>query len=182
MLRSSSVNPAILLWRDTFWLRGLDINSARIRSIVYPTLLNPRCPNQECSSFKDHSKSQIAPHGFFKTKAGKRRRFRCQSCRTSFSSVKRTPYFRIQHPHSKLDQVASMSVDGVSKSSISRVQSIAWKTVPRWREKASLSCRQFNRHTTIPRCVQLPCPSASIQDFRITIPIEGQSHPFCFQC
>ena len=110
--------------------------------------MHPHCPNQECSSFKGYSRSQISPHGFYKTKAGKRRRFRCQLCRTTFSSTNGTPYFRIQHPRSKFDQVASMSVEGVSKSSISRVQSIAWNTVHRWLEKASISCRQFNRHTT----------------------------------
>jgi IS1 family transposase len=74
--------------------------------------------------------------------------FRCQVCRTTFSSTSRTPYFRIQHPRSKFDQVATLSVEGVNKSAISRVQSVAWNTVHRWLEKAAKSCRQFNRNKT----------------------------------
>src|ERR1035437_9919223 len=42
------------------------------------------------------------------------------------------------------DQVAALSVDGVSKSAIARVQQIAWNTVDRWLEKAAAACRLFN--------------------------------------
>jgi hypothetical protein len=66
----------------------------------------------------------------------------------TFSSTTGAPYFRIQHPRLKFDQVASMSVEGVNKSAISRVQSVAWNTVHRWLEKAAKSCRQFNRDNT----------------------------------
>ena len=69
-------------------------------------------------------------------------------CKTTFSSTAGTPYFRIQHPRSKFDQVASLSVEGVNKSAISRVQSVGWNTVHRWLKKAAKSCRQFNRTNT----------------------------------
>ena len=42
------------------------------------------------------------------------------------------------------DQVATLSVEGVNKSAIARVQRIAWNTVDRWLEKAAASCRRFN--------------------------------------
>jgi IS1 family transposase len=42
------------------------------------------------------------------------------------------------------DQVAALSVEGVNKSAIARVQQIAWNTVDRWLEKAAASCRRFN--------------------------------------
>ena len=37
------------------------------------------------------------------------------------------------------DQVAALSVEGVNKSAIARVQQIAWNTVDRWLEKAATS-------------------------------------------
>ena len=42
------------------------------------------------------------------------------------------------------DQVAALSVEGVSKSAIARVQQIAWNTVDRWLEKAAAACHLFN--------------------------------------
>ncbi len=37
-----------------------------------------------------------------------------------------------------------MSVEGVNKSAIARVQQIVWNTVDRWLENAAASCRRFN--------------------------------------
>jgi IS1 family transposase len=42
------------------------------------------------------------------------------------------------------DQVAALSVEGVNKSAIARVQHIAWNTVDHWLEKAAAACRLFN--------------------------------------
>jgi len=40
--------------------------------------------------------------------------------------------------------VALLSVEGLNKSAIARVQHIAWNTVDRWLEKAGGCCRRFN--------------------------------------
>jgi IS1 family transposase len=42
------------------------------------------------------------------------------------------------------DEVAALSVEGVSKSAIARAKRIAWNTVDRWLEKATACCRRFN--------------------------------------
>ena len=55
-----------------------------------------------------------------------------------------TPYYRIQHRRSTFDEVASLSVEGTSKSAIARVKGLAWNTVDRWLEKAAACCRRFN--------------------------------------
>ena len=44
--------------------------------------------------------------------------------------------------------VIALRVEGVSISSISRIEGIAWNTVARWLEKAAQVCRRFN-HTRI---------------------------------
>ena len=104
----------------------------------------PNCPDQECANHRFTGCQNVVPLGFYRTRAGKRRRFRCMVCGKTFTSTKGTPYFRLQYPRSKFDQAAYMSVEGVSKSAISRIQSIGWNTVHRWLEKASASCLKFN--------------------------------------
>jgi transposase-like protein/IS1 family transposase len=102
----------------------------------------PRCPDTACART-----ASVIRHGFYKTKSGKRRRYRCRSCGQTFCSTKGTPYYRLQHRRSTFDQVASLSVEGVSKSAIDRVKGIACNTVDRWLEKAAECCRRFNDST-----------------------------------
>jgi transposase-like protein len=102
----------------------------------------PHCPISACSN-----SFSIVPHGFYKTKSGRRRRYRCTSYGKTFCSTRGTPYYRLQHRRSTFDEVASLSVEGVSKSAIARVKRIAWNTVDRWLERASECCRRFNDTT-----------------------------------
>jgi transposase-like protein/IS1 family transposase len=102
------------------------------------------CPHCECPLFGKAGASNVVPHGFYKTRSGKRRRYRCQACAKTFSSTKGTPYYRLQHRRSTFDEVAALSVEGVSKSAIARVKGLAWNTVDRWLERAAECCRRFN--------------------------------------
>jgi len=96
----------------------------------------PCCPNPECPSRKAGEKATVAPHGFYKTRSGRRRRYRCCACRLTFGSTRGTAYYRLQHRRELFDEVANLSVEGVNKSAISRVKGIAWNTVHRWLERA----------------------------------------------
>ena len=98
----------------------------------------PRCHNSDCSQ------SSVIRHGFYKTKSGKRCRYRCTSCGKTFCLNRATPYYRLQHRRRTFDEVASLSVEGVNKSAIARVKSLSWNTVDRWLEKAAACCRWFN--------------------------------------
>jgi hypothetical protein len=51
-------------------------------------------------------------------------------------------------PAPTLDEVATLSVDGMSKSAIARVKRIVWNTVHRWLERAAAWCRRFNDQKT----------------------------------
>ena len=62
----------------------------------------------------------------------------------TFSSTKGTAYYRLQHRRALFDEVASLSVEGVNKSAISRVKGIGWNTVHRWLERAGEICLRFN--------------------------------------
>lgn len=109
---------------------------------------NRACPNSECGQYGEKGAGNIIRHGFAKKKRGRTRRFRCTACRTTASGLKGTPYYRLQHSRNKFDQVAAMSVEGVSKSAISRIMEISWNTVARWIEKAAVAARAFNQRMT----------------------------------
>jgi IS1 family transposase/transposase-like protein len=102
------------------------------------------CPDRRCSRSRKSTAGSIIRHGFYKTTWGKRRRFQCRICGKTFCSTTRTPYYRLQHRRATFDEVATFSVEGMSKSAIGRVKRIAWNTVHRWLERAATWCRYFN--------------------------------------
>ena len=105
---------------------------------------NRRCLNLACPLRGKVSSGNIVRHGFYRTRSGKRRRYRCGECGKTFSSTKGTPYYRLQHRRATFDGVIALRVEGVSISAISRIKGIAWNTVARWLEKAAQVCRRFN--------------------------------------
>ena len=102
------------------------------------------CPNRECPLAGKAGFGNIINHGFYKTKWGRRRRYRCGTCGKTFCSNSGTPYHRLQHRRTTFDEVATLSVEGLNKSAIARVKRIAWNTVDRWLQRAADSCRRFN--------------------------------------
>src|SRR5215469_4040923 len=107
-----------------------------------------RCPNKDCRFLGKTAPETIIRFGFYQTRWGKRRRYRCQTCEKTFCSNTRTPYYRLQHRRATFDQVATLSVEGLNKSAIARVEHIGWNTVDRWLEKASDYGRRFNDQKT----------------------------------
>ncbi len=103
-----------------------------------------RCPNAQCPLRTKPSLGMVIRFGFYPTRWGKRRRFRCKMCRRTFCRNRGTVYHRLQHRRATFDEVAALSVEGVNKSAIARVQQIAWNTVDRWLEKAAAAGRRFN--------------------------------------
>jgi transposase-like protein len=99
---------------------------------------------QELSTVGKIAAESIIRFGFYATKSGNRRRFRCRTCRKTFCSNTATPYHRLQHRRATFDEVAALSVEGLNKSTIARVRRIAWNTVHRWLQKAAGTCRRFN--------------------------------------
>jgi len=66
------------------------------------------------------------PSRFYKTRLGKRRRYQCRICGKTFC---RTPVRLIIDSNNRrttFDEVATLSVEGMSKSAIARVKGIAW--------------------------------------------------------
>ena len=108
----------------------------------------PRCLNPTCSSQGNVESTRIIRYGFYRTTAGRRRRYRCLGCGQTFSSTKGTPYYRLQHRRTTFDTVVTLRVEGVSLSAIARTERLAWNTVARWLERAASVCRRFNHRRT----------------------------------
>ena len=89
------------------------------------------CLNSECPLHGKVGSGGIIRYGFYRTRSGKRRRYRCVECGKTFSSTKGTPYYRLQHRRATFDTVVALRVEGVSISAIARVEGIAWNTVAR---------------------------------------------------
>jgi transposase-like protein/IS1 family transposase len=102
------------------------------------------CPNRHCPPSERGDIKVIIRHGFYKTRQGTRRRYRCQTCGKTFGSTGGMPYYRIQHRRTTFDEVAFLSVEGLNKSAIARVKQITWNTVHRWLERAARWCPRFN--------------------------------------
>ena len=102
------------------------------------------CPNKQCKHFGKFDRENVRCHSFYKTKSGRRRRYRCKSCGRTFASTTGTPYYRLKKPRRKFDEVAALTVEGVSISSIARAKGLAWNTVAHWQELASKYAKRFS--------------------------------------
>ena len=106
------------------------------------------CPNARCADHGEPKLGKIVLHGFSKVKWGKRRRYRCTLCNSTFGATTGTPYKRLHHPMRKFDRVATLSVEGVGKSAIARIERLSWNTVARWLELAAAFACRFNNART----------------------------------
>ena len=102
------------------------------------------CLNRYCPPSGRRDAGAIIRHGFYTSSWGKRPRYLCQACGKTFCSTTGTPCRRLQHRRAIFDEVASLSVEGLNKSAIARIERVAWNTVHRWLERAAAWCRRFN--------------------------------------
>ena len=102
------------------------------------------CTNPECALRGRAGRGNVVRHGFLKLRRGRRRRYRCKACGKTFCSTQGTPYYRLQCTRRDFEQVAAMSVEGLSKSAIARIKGITWNTVARWLQRAARAARRFS--------------------------------------
>lgn len=109
-------------------------------------MVSPSCPNEACMKCID-SPATVVRHGFFRVRWGRRRRYRCLRCGRTFSTRTNTPYFGLRCSSRVFERVAHLSVEGMSRAAIARVEGMTWHTVDRWLTKASSLAQRFNnRH------------------------------------
>ena len=105
---------------------------------------NPPCPNATCAVQEAAAIHRVRRHGFYRLKRGRRRRYRCRNCDRTFSRTTHTSYYRLRSSQPKLERITSMSVEGLSRSAIARVEHLARPTVDRWLERAADAAQHCN--------------------------------------
>ena len=108
-------------------------------------MISRSCPNEGCMQSID-APTKIVRHGFFPVRCGRRRRYRCLRCGGTFSTRTNSPYFGLWCSSRVFERVAHLSVEGMSRSAIARVEGIAWHTADRWLSKAAALAQRFNDH------------------------------------
>ena len=141
----------------------------------------PMARREERESLSRLEREELGPpriirYGFYRTTAGKRRRYRCLACGTTFSSTKGTPYYRLQHRRATFDTVVALRVEGVSLSAIARIEGLAWNTVARWLDRAAAVCRRFS-HGRVAGVVVEELQADEIRSFTGGKHIKGTCRP-----
>jgi transposase-like protein len=100
------------------------------------------CPNPHCP--KHGQFQQVIRFGFYRLKRGRRRRYRCGSCGKTYGRTTHTLYHRLRASQPRIDRVAAMIVEGMSRAAIARVEQLDPHTVDRWLGRASAAAERFN--------------------------------------
>jgi transposase-like protein len=79
-------------------------------------------PNVQCEFYGTRDQGNVAPHGFSKVKWGRGRRYRCTTCGKTFGATTGTPYKRLLCPMRQFDLVVALSMEGVGKAAIARLE------------------------------------------------------------
>ena len=101
------------------------------------------CGKPGCDNFGKPGLN-IVGHGWFVTKSGRRRRYRCTVCGGTLSTNTGTAYRGLRCSRREFDQVASLRVEGVSISATARVTGHSRTTIARWLDRASTAAACFN--------------------------------------
>ena len=106
--------------------------------------LHPPCPNPYGVVQAATPMRPVRRHGFYRRKRGRRCRYRCCNYDRTFSRTTQTPCYRLRSSQHKLERITSMSVEGLSRFAIARIERLARPTVDRWLDRASDAAQQFN--------------------------------------
>jgi IS1 family transposase/transposase-like protein len=95
------------------------------------------CPNPQCQYFGStdahhHALVGDGKHG----RAERIQTFRCQACRTTFTSRRNTPLYRLKTPSQQVAMVLSALAEGLDPSSASRVFGSRQATITTWLTRA----------------------------------------------
>ncbi len=95
------------------------------------------CPNQQCPYFgitdaHIHALVGDGKHGH----AERIQTFRCQACRTTFTSRRHTPLYRLKTPSRKVAMVLAVLAEGLDPSAAERVFGFRQTTITTWLSRA----------------------------------------------
>jgi len=130
---ASAVGPApapVRPWREVKSRRGAP---KRVNTEGYA------CPNQKCLYFgiieaHIHALVGDGKHG----QAERIQTFRCQACRSTFTSRRNTPLYRLKTPSQQIAMVLSALAEGLDPSAAERVFGYRQATITTWLTRAGV--------------------------------------------
>jgi transposase-like protein len=113
------------------------------------------CPNQQCPYFgisdaHIHALVGDGKHGH----AERIQTFRCQACRTTVTSRRNTPLYRLKTPSNQIAMVLSALAEGLNPSAAERVFGYRQDTIITWLSRAGEHAQTL--HERFFRALQLP--------------------------
>jgi len=106
------------------------------------------CPNPQCQYFGNtdahfHALVGDGKHG----KAEQIQTFRCQACRTTFTSRRNTPLYRLKTPSQQVAVILSALAEGLDPSAASRVFGSRQATITTWLTRAGSHAQRLHEHS-----------------------------------
>jgi len=105
------------------------------------------CPNPQCQYFGNtdalfHALVGDGTHG----RAEAIQTFRCQACRTTFTSRRNTPLYRLKTPSSHVAMVLAALAEGLDPSATERVFGSRQATITTWLSRAGEHAQMLHMH------------------------------------
>jgi IS1 family transposase len=104
------------------------------------------CPNQQCRYFgitdaRVHALVGDGKHG----QAERIQTFRCQACRTTFTSRRHTPLYRLKTPSQQIAMVLSALAEGLDASAAERIFGYRQATITTWLTRAGEHAQSLHK-------------------------------------
>ncbi len=106
------------------------------------------CPNPQCQYFGNtdahfHALVGDGKHG----RAEPIQTFRCQACRSTFTSRRNTPMYRLKTPSHQVAMVLSALAEGLDPSAAERIFGCCQATITRWLTRAGLHAQLLHERS-----------------------------------
>jgi transposase-like protein len=106
------------------------------------------CWNEACADYGQVGKGNIIKNG--KTDKGVQR-YRCQTCRQTFTQTKGTLFYRCRHSEETMVECLAMVGDRASLAAIHRIKGVKEETVCQWLERAARQVEQIEERLVGPK-------------------------------
>jgi hypothetical protein len=121
------------------------------------------CPNQPCQYYgitESHIHALVGDgkHGHVE----RIQTFRCQACRTTFTSRRNTPLYRLKTPSQQIAVVLSSLAEGLDPSAAERVFGYRQATITTWLTRAGEHAQTLHQHYFR----NLPLPHLQLDELR----------------
>ena len=106
------------------------------------------CWNEACPDYGQGGKGIIIKNG--KTDTGVQR-YRCQSCKQTFTETKGTLFYRCRHSEEEIVACMAMLGERTRRASIHRVKGIKEETIARWMQRAATQVERLEEQLVGPK-------------------------------